>query len=98
MQVAQILKEKGFASTEMVQSNAEIGKLLNVQALVVGKASLYSVMGGLGGGAYCSARLIDVETGSVIWTFNMKRWKMFTSPSTVAGTELTNALNAIYSN
>jgi len=77
-QIQKILDEFGLSITGLLDSKspAEVGEILKVDGLVIGTVSEYcDYQAGLnwGGDVDFSARLIDVHSGSVVWSVSARR-------------------------
>lgn len=89
----QVLNEQGLQWSEATsdEGRAEIGELLNVDALLVGNVPRYERVGEDDYEVVVFAKLVDVSTGKVMWTGSAKTGKGFGSLSDV--TEAVNELS-----
>jgi len=83
-QIRKILEEKNLSLTDLVRDKAasEIGKLLGVDAVILGKVNvLYAgtnrTVSFMGVGEWCrvsfSVRMVDTGTGTVLWSATVNR-------------------------
>jgi curli biogenesis system outer membrane secretion channel CsgG len=78
-QIAKILKEHDLSLTGLLdnKSVSEVGKILGVDAIILGKVALYynwynSI--GLGGGVTSfTLRMVQTETGTILWSASVNR-------------------------
>ena len=94
-QLDTILAEQGLSLTGILQEQQSIiGKLKGIDAIIVGSATISNGFAGLLNGGYrdyisnCSARMIDVSTGEILFaaTYNSSRPRNqhgFVTPSDV---------------
>ncbi|MCK5707794.1 MAG: hypothetical protein KAI43_09080 [Candidatus Aureabacteria bacterium] len=88
-QVKRLLDERGLSVSGILEKKSldEIGKMLNVDALVVGVVSDFSDYNtGLiwGACAAFSARMVDINSGLVVWSVSANRNINFTNVTSAA--------------
>lgn len=88
----QLLDEQGLQWSEATsdRGRAEIGELLNVEALLVGNVPRYKRTGGNDYEVVVFAKLVDVSTGEVVWTGSAKTGEGFADLG-----DVTEAVDAI---
>ena len=88
-QIRKILEEQNLSMTQFVQQKtaSEIGKLLGVDAIVVGKVNRLDAdlaFWGFSCVASFSVRMVDTKTGTVLWSATVERREEHTNVLKVA--------------